>query len=104
MANFYRACLDIHEIIDSTFLDRPGMSDEESKPLAASYEAQILDMFAREYAQWPLPQPMRHTPIKQLYQLARCIDRNYGGNKALYHDAAESALDRAFLAVINQSN
>ncbi len=102
--HFAQAIVEIRAIIELTFSDGLPASDGNHKPVAASMEAQLVDMFAREYAQWPLPQPMRHTPIKQLYQLARCIDRNYGGSKAVYHDPAEAALDRAFLAVINQSN
>lgn len=102
--NFIRACDEADEIIGLTMADRLPGSDDNPKPLAAALEAQLVDMFAREYQHWPLPQPMRHTPIKQLYQLARCIDRNNLGNRACYFDPAEWALDRAFLGAINPNN
>jgi len=104
--NFYRACLQIHEIIHATFKDGlPSVETEEPvEPLAASLEAQIVDMFAREYKQWPLPKPVRHTPIKQLYQLARCIDRRAIGKEAKYHDSDENACTHRFLETINARN
>lgn len=104
--NFYRACLDIHEIIHGTFKDgMPNVETEEpTEPLAASLEAQLLDMFSREYKQWPLPSPVRHTPIKQLYQLARCIDRRALGKAAKYHDSDENTCTKLFLEHINTRN
>jgi len=106
VSNFYRACLQIHEIINGTFKDGvPSVeTEEEVQPLAAALEAQVLDMFAREYKQWPLPKPVRHTPIKQLYQLARCIDRRALGKEAKYYDADENACTKSFLETINARN
>jgi hypothetical protein len=98
--NFYRACLQIHEIVHETFRDGPG-SSEGGEPLAASLEAQVCDMFAREYQMWPLPQPVRHTAIKQLYQLARCIDRQKFGAEDTYYDRAENQATEAFLTALN---
>lgn len=104
--NFYKACLDIHEIIAATFKDGlPHVETEEpTEPLAASLEAQLVDMFSREYKQWPLPAPVRHTPIKQLYQLARCIDRRALGKEAKYYDADENRCTKQFLETINARN
>lgn len=106
VGNFYKSCLQIHEIIHSTFKDGVGSVDtvEEPQPLAASIEAQIIDMFAREYKQWPMPKPVRHTPIKQLYQLARCIDRRNLGKDAKYYDSDENACTKRFLETINARN
>ncbi len=101
--NFYRACLQIHTLIANTFKDGlPG--NEESLPLAAAFEAQMLDTFAREYRQWPLPKPVRHTPIKQLYQLARCIDRAMMGKNAPYYDRDEILCEQRFLESMNAKN
>jgi len=106
ISNFYRACLQIHEIIHGTFKDGvPNVETGEAQlPLAASLEAQVIDIFAREYQQWPLPNPVRHTPIKQLYQLARCIDRNKLGRDAKYHDSDENTATREFLTGLNRRN
>lgn len=104
LKNFITACAEINRMVETAFADRLPGNDDNPKPLAAALEAQLVDMFAREYQHWPLPQPMRHTPIKQLYQLARCIDRNSLGNRACYFDPAEWALDRAFLGAINPNN
>lgn len=102
-SNFYRACLHIHEIIQNTFRDGAAIveGEEPSLPLAASLEAEVIDMFAREYQQWPLPRPVRHTPIKQLYQLARCIDRKRLGREAKYHDSDENRCTKRFLENLN---
>ena len=104
--NFYRACLAIHEIIAGTFKDGlPNVETEEPmQPLAATLEAQLIDMFSREYKQWPMPHPVRHTPIKQLYQLARCIDRRALGKEAKYHDSDENLCTKRFLETINARN
>lgn len=104
--NFYRACLAIHEIIAATFKDGvPNVETEEpTEPLAASLEAQLVDMFSREYKQWALPTPVRHTAIKQLYQLARCIDRRAMGNEAKYYDSDENLCTHRFLETINARN
>ena len=106
IANFYRASLQIIEIRQETFRNGapPTESEEPAVPLAASLEAQMLDMFAREYQQWPLPKPVRHTPIKQLYQLARCIDRRLLGARAGYHDSDENDCTRNFLTGLNPRN
>lgn len=100
ISNFVAACMDINQILSATFAD--GLpSGGDGTPLAASLEAQLIDSFAREYLAWPLPKPVRHTPIKQLFQLARCIDRVRCGEQARYFDPAESAVDKAFFAAIN---
>lgn len=103
MQNFYRACLQIHEIVDSTFRDSPP-NGEDGQPLAASYEAQVINLFAQEYQMWPLPQPIRHTPIKQLNQLARCIDRYNGGKEDTYYDREEHNLTMDYLGTANARN
>lgn len=103
LRNFYTACEQVHEILANTFSDgcSPG---NQGKPLAAALEAQVIDMFAREYKQWPMPNPVRHTPIKQLYQLARCIDRRNLGKEDNYFDPREDECTRSFLAALNSRN
>lgn len=105
LANFYRGCLDVHEIIRATFKDGVAPRDDgELTPIAAGLEAQIVDMFAREYQMWPLPRPVRHTPIKQLYQLARCIDRHNLGADAKYYDQDENDVMKRVLLDANMRN
>jgi len=106
MGNFYKACLQIHEIVAATFKDGiPNVETEEPTiPLAASLEAQLVDVFACAYQQWPMPKPVRHTPIKQLYQLARCIDRRGLGKDAKYYDADENRVTKQFLEGVNARN
>lgn len=105
LKNFLTGCAEVREILARTNADcvppTTVEGEPEEKPLAAAQEAQFVDLFAREYKHWPLPQPVRHTPIMQLNQLARCIDRSTLGYKARYYDPAEHALDRAFLATLN---
>lgn len=103
MERFYKACRQIHEIIHNTFKDGAG-GGESGLPLAASLEAQMIDIFARQYLSWPLPKPVRHTPIKQLNQLARCIDRSLFGDKAGYYDRDEIACEERFLTAMNAKN
>ena len=99
--NFFRACLQIHEIIDATFKDSPPNGDDDSKPLAASFEAQMVDVFSRQYQMWALPQPIRHTPIKQLNQLVRCIERRTLGADDTYFDREEHRCTLGFLGALN---
>ena len=101
--NFFRACRQIHEIIAVTFSDGAPQG-EGGEPIAASMEAQVLDLFARQYLMWPLPKPVRHTPIKQLLQLARCIDRRECGENAKYFDRDENRLTLSFLQEANTRN
>lgn len=103
LENFYRGCLEIHMLVANTFKDGVAGGDE-GMPLAASFEAQMLDTFAREYRQWPLPKPVRHTPIKQLYQLNRCIDHSLHGKNAPYYDRDEMACTERFLSGHNTKN
>lgn len=102
-ANFLKASLEINEIIESTFMDCAGVINPSS-PLAASMEARMVDLFAREYRMWPLPKSIRHTPIKQLMQLARCVDRYHLGDGDVYYDRNENATTREFLEVVNRRN
>lgn len=93
-----QAIAEIRAIVDDTFADVPMPEERaacEPPRLAASLEAQFLDLFAARYPAWPLPQPIRHTPIRILTQLARCIDR------APYFDRGEARLDAAYLAELN---
>lgn len=101
--NFYRACLQIHKIIDETFCDTPFPA-EENTPVAASLESSFIDTFAREYMTWPLTRPVRHTPIKQLNQLSRCIDRRYAGKDDKYYDRDENIATAQFLGAMNVRN
>lgn len=104
MHNFASACAEVYAILDAAFADSKPRVDGPSRPIAASFEAQLVDSFAREYLMWPLPQPIRHTPIKQLMQMARCIDRRTLGADDKYFDRAENDTDRRFLEAINQRN
>jgi len=97
---FMQAVREIREIITDTWADAPPPNDEgenQGPSVAAALHAQFADMFAREYHHWPHPLPLRHTPIKQLMQLARCSDRHHLGSKATYYDAAEARIIRDFL-------
>lgn len=100
---FLRAVREIRAIVADTWADAlPGNDGEDASPtLAASLHAQLADTFAREYHTWPLATPFRHTPLAQLFQLARCIDRYHLGREALYFDRAEAALTRNYLAAAN---
>lgn len=106
MGNFYKACLQIHQIVSDTLKDGvPNVETEEPvAPLAASLEAQLVDIFSCAYQQWMMPKPVRHTPIKQLYQLARCIDRRGLGKDAKYHDSDENRCTKLFLEEANARN
>jgi hypothetical protein len=101
--NLRRAVQEIRDIVTATWADAlPGNDDADSGPtLAASLHAQLADMFAREYHHWPHPLPLRHTPISQLFQLARCVDRHHLGSSAVYYDRDEAALLRDFLRDAN---
>ncbi len=93
-----QAIAEIRAIVDETFADTPMPGDRDPgapPPLASALEPQFLDLFATRYAQWPLPRPIRHTPLRILTQLARCVDR------ATYFDRAEAALDEAYLRELN---
>lgn len=96
--NILAAMSDVRRIVNETFADvpMPGDRDPLATPsLAASLEAQFLHLFASHYVQWPLATPIRHTPIRVLTQLARCIDR------ADYFDRAEAELDAEYLRALN---
>lgn len=103
-ANFLTAAQQIREHIDEAWADSlPGNSEaQDSGPVvAASTMASLLDAFAREYRYWPFPQPFRHTPIAQLLQMARCIDRHHGGTAAGYFDRAAWRLTAEYLRAAN---
>ena len=102
-ANFFRACRQIHDMVEATFADVPSPG-EPGNPIAASYEAQMVNLFSREYQMWALPQPIRHTPIKQLNQLARCIDRHLCGKDDTYFERNEYRATIAFMESINTRN
>ncbi len=101
--NFDRAIADIRQIAEDTFFDAiPSRSGDNDHPLGASLEAQMIDCFIREYGSaWPFKTPIRHTPLKQLFQLMRCIDRRYLGEKDPYADLDERRLDLEYLRSIN---
>ena len=97
-ARLAQAVAEIRGVIEETFADTPmpGERDPGGPPaIAAALEPQFLHLFASRYAQWPYPQPIRHTPIRILTQLARCVDG------AVYFDRAEAALDEAYLRQLN---
>lgn len=98
--NVLRAIREIRAIVEETWADQLAPSDGtmSSTPLACALTGQLVDMFAREYTQWPLAQPVRHTPLKQLFQLARCSERTALGASDTYYNAKESAIISGFLA------
>lgn len=104
---FFEAVTEIRAIIDATWADALPPSDptdaEGALPcrVAAGLHAQFADIVARDYRQWPLPQPLRHTPLAQLHQLARCRDRATLGAGATYYDRAEYAALRDYLRAAN---
>lgn len=100
--NYRQACAECKAVVDEAFADTlPSRNEGNEKPIAATLEAQLVDMFSREYPVWPMPLPVRHTPLKQLFQLARCNDRHYLGEKATYFDRDEARLDRMALDALN---
>lgn len=101
-ANFLRATKEIRDHLEEAWADGlPGDGSDAGPTLAASTAASMLDAFAREYKYWPLPQPFRHTPMAQLLQLARCVDRYHGGREAVYFDRAAARLTAEFLRDAN---
>jgi hypothetical protein len=104
---FFQAVQEIRAIVAATWADALPANDDGADPLAsgiaASLHAQLADMFARDYATWPMATPLRHTPLAQLFQLARCSERHHLGRSATYFDAAENAAMRDFLIAANAS-
>jgi hypothetical protein len=100
---FLQAVREIRAIVEATWADSlPANEEADAGPsVAAARHAQLADMFAREYHHWPMPRPFRHTPLAQLFQMARCIERGNMGKEAGYYDPAEAALVRDFLADAN---
>jgi hypothetical protein len=99
--NLLHATREIAEIVRDTFAD--GLSGgNDNQPVAASLVAQLYDLFGCECQTWLLPTPLRHTPIKQLYQLARCHDRRELGNRSGYYDRAEEELNGRYLEFLNR--
>lgn len=97
--NFLRACQEIRAIVEETWADAlPPDSDDGALPpatvLMASLQAQLYHSFAKEYAFWPLPQAIEHTPLRQLFQLLRCAD-------GAYYNSEEIAADFELLRTVN---
>lgn len=65
------ALFDLRQILDDLFADAPagGRSLPGSPP---TLEAQLINTFATAY-RWP-PERTRSTPLRQLFQLLRCLD------------------------------
>jgi hypothetical protein len=94
-----RAILEIRQIVEDTFADcpMPGERDAGAPPrLAAALEAQYMHLFSCSFHFWPLATPIRHTPIRVLAQMARCLDR------ADYFDPEEARLDESYLSLLNR--
>jgi len=69
------AANDIFSHVADAFADAPAGSGRPGQPLAA-LEAQLIHEFARAY-RWE-PERTRHTPLRQLFQLHRCIRAERG--------------------------
>lgn len=64
------AIADIQELLENAFADAPAKSARPTKSVA-SLEGFFVHEFASAYG-WP-PERTRHTPLRQLMQLHRCI-------------------------------
>lgn len=84
----------IAEILAESFADAPPPTGTGSG-VGASLEAQFIDLFAREYG-WT-PERTSATPIRQLYQFLRCINRTD-------FDADEARIIAEDLAAANAKN
>lgn len=89
------ATTDIAAHLEEAFADAPAASGRPGAPLA-SLEAQLIDLCAREYG-WPA-ETTRHTPLRLLFQLLRCLTAAKGGDLS---DPAESAILAAHLRAKN---
>lgn len=97
----YCACLalvtgEIKTLIDDAFADAPATSGNAEKPLA-TLEAQLIVEFAKGLG-W-LPERTRHTPLRQLFQLHRCLRRARGEEIG---DAGEDALHAEHIRLRNK--
>lgn len=68
------AVADIRRIIDEAFVDCPAGGGDGAA--VASLEAQMVAAFAKEL-RWPAEQT-RNTPLRQLFQLLRCLRASRG--------------------------
>jgi hypothetical protein len=91
--------LKISEIVDESFADAPPPSNGESARVNSSLEGQLIDVFAREYG-WD-PDRTRHTPLRQLYQLLRCINAHHLGSAYIEFDREEASIIAAELSALN---
>lgn len=89
------AATDIAAHLEEAFIDAPEGSGKPGAPVAG-LEAQLVDLFAREYG-WQ-PKQTSATPMRQIFQLVRCIKAHNGDE---INDAAESALLAAHLRAKN---
>ena len=71
-AGYALAATKIAEIVNESFADIPPPGPP-GPSIGATLEAQFIDVFAREY-RW-YPERTSNTPIRQLYQFLRCINR-----------------------------
>lgn len=89
------AANDIAAHIEESFCDAPGGSGAPGKPIAG-LQAQMVDLMAREYG-WT-PAQASETPLRQIFQLVRCIIAHNGGD---LDDSSENALLVAHLRAKN---
>lgn len=80
------AVAEIRHLINEAWADASPASGTASAPLA-SLEAQMIHEFAAAYG-WP-PERTRHTPLRQLFQIHRCIRAARGED---VKDAGEQAI------------
>lgn len=68
------AIADIRRLIDDAFADCPA--GRSGGAAIATVEAEMINVFAREYC-WPMERT-RNTPLRQLFQLLRCVRASHG--------------------------
>jgi hypothetical protein len=108
-AALHLAGADIARLVDDAFADAPPRAGRPGKPLATT-EAYFIHEFAAAY-RWA-PERTRHTPLRQLVQLHRCIraargeDISDSGEERIWAEYlraknAKLAADRAASPIVN---
>lgn len=89
------ACSEINQIFDCAFADAPGASGTPRAPLA-TMEASLIHQFASAY-NWS-PERTSNTPLRQLFQLDRCLAASRG------HEVRDDGEDRILADHIRRRN
>ncbi len=97
VAGLALAVSEITQIVENTFADSPTPSGTPGKPLA-TLEASFVHEFAMAY-KWK-PDETRHTPLKKLIQLHRCIRAGRGEE---VRDDGEDRIQAEYLSKKNEA-